>query len=160
MFCLYWNAIYSNENIIMKEWGFFIKNNSTRKFSPKQKHWINHWIIYIKRHYSFKYNKPLLGVNESVSLTGVIWMGWERVMGVAAEAEMLAPVVLLCWPAECCTAAARSWAWACCINNCCCAGVKVNWTQRDRQEFILSIMTTFFTRPTQNSTDFHGIPTV
>lgn len=44
-------------------------------------------------------------------LTDAIWIGWESgiwVMGVAAEAEMLAPVVLLCWPADCCcTAAAR-----------------------------------------------------
>jgi hypothetical protein len=57
-------------------------------------------------------------------------MGWDRgscVIGVAAEAEMLAPVVLLCWLADCCCmAAARSWAWACCNNNCCCAGDRVN----------------------------------
>ena len=54
-------------------------------------------------------------------------MGWDSwVMGVAAEAEMLAPVVLFCWLAECCTAAARSWAWACWISICCCAGLRVN----------------------------------
>lgn len=35
-------------------------------------------------------------------------MGWICVMGVAAEAEMVAPVVVLCWLAECCTAAASS----------------------------------------------------
>lgn len=37
-------------------------------------------------------------------------MGWDRgscVMGAAAVAEILAPVVLFCWLAECCTAAAR-----------------------------------------------------
>ncbi len=43
------------------------------------------------------------------SLTEAIWMGWDSVMGVAAEAEILAPVVLLC-----CTAA-RSCA---CVCNC------------------------------------------
>lgn len=55
-------------------------------------------------------------------------MGCDRgswVMGVAAEAEMLAPLVLFCWLAEC-TAAARIWAWACWINSCCCCGVRVN----------------------------------
>lgn len=75
-------------------------------------------------------------VHGQLCLTWVIWMGCDRgswVMGVAAEAEMLAPVVLFCWLADCCTAAARSWAWACWINSCCCAGVRVNWRDADRE---------------------------
>ncbi|TNN60896.1 hypothetical protein EYF80_028891 [Liparis tanakae] len=46
-----------------------------------------------------------------VALTEAIWMGCDMgswLMGAAAEAEMLAPVVLFCWLAECCTAAASS----------------------------------------------------
>lgn len=61
-------------------------------------------------------------------------MGCERgswVMGVAAEAEILAPLVPFCWLAECCTAAARSWAWAWWINSCC-WGVRVSWGRREQ----------------------------
>ena len=60
-----------------------------------------------------------------VALTGAKCRGWDRgswVIGVAAEAEMAAPVVPFCWEC-CCTAAAR----ACWRNSCCCIGAMVNW---------------------------------
>ena len=53
-------------------------------------------------------------------------------MGVAAEAEMVAPAALCCWLAECCCTAAASswaWAWACCSSSCCWAGVRASWTK-------------------------------
>ena len=74
-------------------------------------------------------------VCECVALTGAKCRGWDRgswVIGVAAEAEMAAPVVPFCWEAECCcTAAAR----ACWRNSCCCMGAMVNWGRGERGEF-------------------------
>lgn len=68
--------------------------------------------------------------SQASRLTCAICIGWDRgicVIGVAAEAEMVAPAALCCWLAECCTAAASNCACACCSNNCCWAGVNVSY---------------------------------
>lgn len=70
--------------------------------------------------------------SQASRLTCAICIGWDRgicVIGVAAEAEMVAPAALCCWLAECCTAAASNWACACWSNNCCWAGVNVSYKQ-------------------------------